>query len=175
MHFVLSIVPCSFDFFSSFPASSHGVDIISRSSWYCICSIADYFVRSVISIMYCQFLIDDIEKQSACCFIEEGTGGIKYPFSDHAHFRTDSGRMLFIFLSFALIFYYYCPFCFVEGNPDVFQDSHKFSLYFKFLPFKSDVYLYGFVIKKSMPMKCCVLPSLRFLRRPRVIAIFQSK
>ena len=33
--------------------------MISCSLWYCICSIIEYHVSSVASILYCKFLIDD--------------------------------------------------------------------------------------------------------------------
>ena len=51
-------------FFFSPPPLSHGVDMISCYSWYCICSVAEYFVSSVVSILYCKFLIDDLKKTS---------------------------------------------------------------------------------------------------------------
>ena len=37
--------------------------MMSCSSWYCICSIVEYVVSSVVSILYCKFLIDDICKK----------------------------------------------------------------------------------------------------------------
>ena len=38
--------------------------MISCSSWYCICSIVEYFLSSVVSILYfVNFLIDDIKKR----------------------------------------------------------------------------------------------------------------
>ena len=38
--------------------------MIYCSSWYCSCSIVKYFVSSVVSILYCKFLSDDITKDS---------------------------------------------------------------------------------------------------------------
>ena len=46
-----SMWSCLFPF-SLFSSQSHGVDMISCSSWYCICSIVEYFVNSVVSILY---------------------------------------------------------------------------------------------------------------------------
>ena len=38
--------------------------MITCSLWYCICSIIEYLVSSVVvSILYCKFLIDDIYKK----------------------------------------------------------------------------------------------------------------
>ena len=46
---------------SHFSSSScQGVDVLFCSSWYLICNIVEYFVGSVINIVYCKILIDDI-------------------------------------------------------------------------------------------------------------------
>ena len=46
--------------------------MISCSSWYCICSIVEHFVNSVVSILYCKFPIDDIKKS---CFVHRESMG----------------------------------------------------------------------------------------------------
>ena len=37
--------------------------MISCSLWYCICSVVEYFASSVVGILYCKFLVDDIKKK----------------------------------------------------------------------------------------------------------------
>ena len=63
MSFYFVLVVCLFVFLFFFSFQSHGVDMTYCSSWYCSCNIVKYFVSSVVSILYCKFLIDDIIKK----------------------------------------------------------------------------------------------------------------
>ena len=62
--------------------------MISCSSWYCICSIVEYHVSSVASILNRKFLIDDIKKTSMARSCPK-SGQVPPPPGRKVHLKSD--------------------------------------------------------------------------------------